>query len=235
MIDKLLEYQKIDSELNAIEREIGKSEEEKKYVSAKRFLKSVNTSLQMLDGKAGELANKYSALKTTYGKIKDSESEYDNIIDTCEDENELNYLAKKAQELYDKASELQKNIEKLVSDINSVVKDFNILKKNTQDAKRQYDEYREKYFNLIKSKKGAMDEIKSRLDKLKKDIDPVIMQKYYIKRKDKIFPVLFPINGKHCSACGTELSMMGYTNLMKNGIIECDYCRRLIYVEKTNE
>ena len=65
---------------------------------------------------------------------------------------------------------------------------------------------------------------------IKKDIPAEIMQKYKEKRKDKHFPIVYRINDRHCSACGTELSMAQLYKLEKEDeLIECENCRRLIF------
>ena len=59
------------------------------------------------------------------------------------------------------------------------------------------------------------------------------MTLYKSKRKDKIFPILYPVQvfGKkpHCSRCGTEFPMADFGSLKKGSIVECESCHRLVY------
>ncbi len=52
MIEELLKYQEVDAELRKIETELAGNEARKKAVAAKKFLESVDESVNMLDVKA---------------------------------------------------------------------------------------------------------------------------------------------------------------------------------------
>ena len=85
MIENLLKYQEIDSKLREIEVAISGSDERKKAVSAQAFLKSVNDNIAKLDQRAEDLTVKFSTLKKLYEQLKDAESEYENVVETCEE------------------------------------------------------------------------------------------------------------------------------------------------------
>ena len=73
--------------------------------------------------------------------------------------------------------------------------------------------------------------IEDNLKKLSASIPADIMNKYVEKRKDKQFPIVYTVSAKdrHCTACGTELSLKQLENLKKDDVVhECENCRKII-------
>ncbi len=236
MINELLEYQKVDSELHEIEVALSGSEERKKAALAQNVLKSANDNIARLDGKAAELAKKYENLSALYAKLKETEAEYENIIDTCEDLDEVNYLKKRAQILSDEINALVDNIDNLTKEVKGVIEEFTKLRADTKKATAVYKEFAPKYSELKASKEADMTKIREKLAKMEKKIPADVMEAYKRRRKDKIFPIVFPANmsGKsaHCGRCGTELPIAYSENLKKGELIECESCHRLLYSEQ---
>jgi predicted nucleic acid-binding Zn-ribbon protein len=55
------------------------------------------------------------------------------------------------------------------------------------------------------------------------------MQKYQMKRKEKLFPVFVELQNSRCSKCGMELPLAAQSRLTGGGTIECDNCHHVIY------
>ena len=229
MYKNLVKYQETDAKLKAIEQEIGGSEERKKTAVAKKFLDTVSDSVQAYDKRAKELASVYENLMKKRTELDDAAKEFEHAIEACEDEGEIAYLQKKADELLQKANSLENELNTLVDEMNGVLTQYSQLKAKTKQAKEQYSEYGAKYNELKKSKEADMNAIKDELAEIEKSIDPALMDKYKAKRKDKMFPILYSVSDKLCSHCRMELSMAELNKLGTGDIIECDNCRCLIY------
>ena len=106
MIESLLKYQDVDAGLRKIELALSGSEARKKAVSAKKYLESVDETVNALDVKAAELAHIYENLQNESKILADQREEFVGALEHAEDENALNYLAKKADELYNKVINL---------------------------------------------------------------------------------------------------------------------------------
>ena len=236
MIEKLLEYQKVDGELRDIEVSISQSEEKKKAAAAYAFLKGANENAARMEAKAEELLAKYETLTGVYAKLKESQADYESAVDGSEDEDELAYIKKKAQSLADELSSLVDDIEKLSKEMKSTLDEFTKLSSDKKKANAQYKEYLPKYNELKASKEEDMNKIKAQLEKLEKGIGEEAVEAYKKKRKEKIYPVLYPVKtiGKsiHCGRCGTELPMAYSGSLKKGELVECDSCHRLLYQEE---
>ena len=232
MITQLLEYQNIDAKLREIETEISQSEERKKAVAAQNFLKSVNDNLALLEKRAEELVGKYNESISLYKRLNEEISEYGDV-EEYDDAEQLNYIKKKSQGLLDEINNLSNGIEQISKEMTAVLKEFSQLKAKTKEAKSQYSEFVPKYNALKASKEDEIKKIKAELAKIEKDIPKEDMELYKIKRKDKIFPVLYAVQvfGKkpHCSRCGTEFPMACFDSLKKGSLVECDSCHRLVY------
>lgn len=235
MIDKLLEYQSVDTKLREIETEISQSEERKKAVSAQNFLKNVNDNLALLEKKAEELSGKYNESLALYKRLSEEVKEYDDLEET-DDTEQLGYVKKKAQALCEEIENLANGLELISKEIAGVLKEFSQLKAKTKEAKSQYSEFVPKYNALKASKEEEMKSIKTQLAKIEKEIPKEDMELYKAKRKDKIFPVLYSVQvfGKkpHCSRCGTEFPMACFDSLKKGSLVECDSCHRLVYYKE---
>ena len=65
-LQAILNYQEVDKELYAIERELAGSEERKEYVKMKKFLEAAPEKLDALDAKANALKAEAAGLNEKY-------------------------------------------------------------------------------------------------------------------------------------------------------------------------
>ncbi len=235
MINELLQYQEVDGKLREIEVSLSQSEERKKAAAAQSVLKSANENIARLDARAKDLAAKFNSLAKLYEQLKETEAEYENVVETCEDLDEINYIKKKAHELSEEVKNLSDNIESVSKEIKAVLEEFAKLRADTKKANAAYKEFAPKYAELKASKEGETGEIKSKLAAIEKKIDPEIMSAYKRHRQEKMFPIVYlaDISGKsaHCGRCGNELPIADAENLKKGEIVECESCHRLLYAE----
>lgn len=231
MIEKLLEYQTVDAELKNIENELKKSEEFKKYAQAVKFLKTVTESKSQIEAKASSLLTGLGALEKKLQKLDEDKSEFSALNDV-EDEATLAFLKKKSQELSNQYAVLEQEIEKLAKEMTELATSYKKLMSNTKLMLEQQDEFKKKYEDLLKTKESEKVAIKKKLVAIEKDIPSEYMDKYKEKRKDPKFPIVYELKDKHCTACGTELSQLELSRLKNEKIIECENCRRLIFVKE---
>ncbi len=229
MIQELLAYQTTDAKLRKIETELSGSEERKKALSAKKYLEGVEEAVSKLEARASELLLAYENATNQQLKLKEQEEELSRAIDTLEDETEVNYLLKKADELLAKIKVFGSEATKIANEIQAVLSEYNSVKQKTKSAHAQYEEYGKKYNELKESKKLEKEAIEKELAALKEKVEPSLMERYLKKRAEKIFPVVAEVTDKTCGGCNMELSMSELSKLKSGEIIECDQCRRLIF------
>lgn len=234
MIKELLAYQNADAKLRKIEKELGSSVAKKKAASAKAYLEGVNDSVNKLDDKAELVANESVSLFEQQKKIAEELEDISKAIDSATDENEVGYLAKKADELLNQIKTLVQKLNKNSEESSKIVKEYSGIKTQTKSAQVQFAEAKEEYDKLKAGYKEDILAINKELESLKKSVNPALMEKYEKKRANKIFPIAFEVTDSVCGACRMELSMLELNKLKNGEVIECDQCGRLLYqnVEK---
>lgn len=232
MIEQLLKYQQVDAGLRKIEVELSGSEARKKAVSAKKFLESVDETVNKLDVKAAELAHIYENLQNESKVLLGQREEFTGALEHAEDENALNYLAKKADELYVKVKNLSQEAARVAETMQAVYKEYASVRANIKTAQAQYAENGKIYNDLKASKQDERNKIEGELKELEKAVEPSLMERYKAKRANKIFPIIYEANGDFCGACNMELPKSTLSRLKNGEVIECDNCGRLLYLKK---
>ncbi len=232
-IKYMLNYQEVDGKLKEIEESIKKTDEAKKYAVAGRFLKTVGESLSIIDAKAKPLIDSYNALVSDVKQLEQKAEEFSKSVETCENDDELNYLKKKFQDVANSILAKEESIKNLQKNIDDIFSEYNKLRKENTIMQEQYKEFAPKYKALRDAKAPEMDALKKELDSISKNIEPALMQKYVSKREDKRFPIIFGVdtstNSCYCPACATGMSISAKNDLVSGNIKECENCRRLLY------
>ena len=229
MIKALLEYQKADAKLREIEKKISGSEERKKMVSAKKYLEGVEENVNKLDDKAGRLNSDYQNLIKQQTELNEQLEELKGVMVDAQDESEIAFLSKKADELLATIKSLSASISALNDEFQKVIKEYASIRNTTKTAQTQFAESKEEYNKQKSAVQNEKDQISAELEALKGNVDPVLMEKYLKKRQNKIFPIVFEVTSGFCAACGVEISQSAQGKLNRGEIIECDDCGRLLY------
>lgn len=229
MLANLIKYQEIDAKLNAIETQINQSEEKKQAFVAYKYVTGVGELVANLDKKAEDLVNQLNALNQKKQELSNSLKEIIAEIDDISTEEEGNYAVKKIDEISSQIKSLEGTVAKLTDAMNGVKTEYDQIKVKTKKAQEQYAEYSKKFAELKDGVKAETDALKAELAKIAKTVDTDLMKIYELKRKDKIFPVLYELKGNKCGKCGMELSMKAISDLSSGKPVECDNCHRLVY------
>lgn len=230
MLDKLLEYQEKDRSLRKIEVELANSEEKKRAAAAWKIMDNAVDLINKLDVRAAELENIFNESKAELETVKEQMKEIENAAQTAEDETETGYLAKKSDELAAKMKYLTDKVVKLSDEIKSLINDFAQAQASRKKAAVEYKEYGAKYNELKSSKADEIAAIEKELAEIKKDVDPVLMERYSVKRKNKMFPIVFEVKGDICGACNMGLPSSDINKLKNGEVIDCETCGRMLYM-----
>lgn len=229
MIKALLNYQNADAKLRKIEVELASSPARKKAASARMYIEGVEENVNKLDDKAGHLSSDFQLALEEQKKLNEQLAEIEKAIKEAEDENEINYLAKKLDTVLSAVKALSAKINKVSEESQKVVKEYSGIKSQTKAAQAQYSESKEEYDKLKSSVQAEKDAISKELESLKKSVDGALMEKYAKKRANKMFPIVYEVTGNVCGSCRMELSMLELNKLKNGEVIECDQCGRMLY------
>ena len=236
MLQKLMEYQEVDKELKAIEDSLKASDEYRKLATATKFLRGANETKDQIEDRAKALFSAMNELNATYDALKEEQGDFADS-DQAKEESTVSYLKKKSQELSRKFSSLESEITRLSGEITDLVNQYKKFMSNVKTMMTQRDENKEKYETLVRDTEPKKKEIAERLAAISKDIPKEYMERYLEKRKDNKFPICYeieipPKGSVHCTACGTEFSSLELSKLKQNGYIECENCRKLIFIKQ---
>ncbi len=233
-IELILSYQEEDKKLKNIEDEIRKSECTQKFFVAKKFLSTVNDSLNQIEQKAKSIIDEYNYVLKKLNDLKNQAKEFLQNVETVESEDELAYVKKKFTETSNLIAETESKVNSISKDMENALKDYSALGNESKKMKEQYNTFGPEYQKLCQEKDNEMKEIKSKLSELKKDIDKDLMDKYIAKRNDKKFPIVYKVhtpdkNNFYCPACATNVSLQVINDLKSGQIKECETCHKLLY------
>ncbi len=225
---ELLEYQKVDGSLRKIEQEIASSEERKKYLQARKIMKTALEKLEALDRQAAELIRLRDELVKRAAEAEKGLEEFDDVDDLLEGGADVGFYKKNAQALLDRLHAIKAELGHLLGDIDVIAADYKKLMDQGKQANRVYKENREKAEKIEASHADEIKAIQTKLASIAAGIDPKVLEYYKNKRKEGIFPVVVPLNDWMC-VCGVELPLLHRSELAGGNMIECEHCRRLIY------
>ena len=235
MLQKLMEYQEVDKELKAIEDSLKQSDEYRKFATATKFLRGANETKEQIEDRAKALCAAMNEQNALYESLKEEQEDFSDS-DQATEESTVSYLRKKSQELSNKFSALESDITRLTGEINELVNQYKKFMNSVKTMMVQRDEYKEKYEALVRENEPKKKEISLKLAEIGKGIPKEYMDRYLEKRKDNKFPICYLIDipqkgSVHCTACGTEFSSLELSKLKQNGYIECENCRKLIFIK----
>lgn len=228
MIKNLLNYQTEDAKLRKIEMELSGSEARKKAVNAKAYIDGAVDAVNKLDNKADAMMNEFSGLTKQIKEMIALDEEYRKAIQEASDKDEAQYAKRKLDDSISKSKRLLEQVNILEKEVQGVMKEYVAVKNNTKNAQAQYSQYGNEYNQLKESKKSEREALEKKLKEIEKTVEPSIMEKYQEKRKNKMFPIVFAVNGEFCPACGIELPLTLKNKLKGDEIVECS-CGRILF------
>lgn len=233
MYKKLLEYQEIDKNLKAMEDKLHGDESYKKYSIANKFLKTVNEKKAQIEDRAQYLMDTLEELSARYYRLVDEKAEFSDI-DDIKEEATVTFLKKKAEELSNAFKAVEAEINALTKEMNNLVSQYKTLANNTTAMKEQRATAQADIEKLQAGQGMEKETITKKLADLEKQIDPALMAKYKDRRSKIKFPIVVVVSQggvKHCLGCGTEFSSLEVANLKRDKHIECENCKKMIFLE----
>lgn len=228
-IEKLLQYQEVDSQLLKIDQEVATSEERKKYVQAKNYLTKAQECLDSLEVKASEMKGRIADLEKKYNEVCETLKDYDNVDELMEQGADVAFYKRNAIALSSLVKELKGEISQLIENIKKIDEEYKKLRKDVIPVQSSYAELQKNFSALRDAKKAEGKPILLQLEKIAKDIPEDLLKKYQEKRSERIFPVICAVKMDRCTKCGTELSLRGREALDSGKTVECENCHRVLY------
>lgn len=231
--DSILEYQKIDQELIALETEVTKSKERSALFSAKGRVDEATGTIGKLSSEAAEIISSYQKLKDRTDKLQSRLEEFNGVLDGIADINEAEYYLKQIETVVGEISALEKDASKDSSRIDTVGAEY---KKTWEAGTKALDAYKRAkvaYDSFIAERQPRVAEIKARLDSLKKEIPEELFALYSTLRSAKQMPAFVEYDQKTdgCRGCFMDIPNDTKGKLKVSGdYTECPNCRRILFL-----
>ncbi len=227
-LQELLEYQRLDGELRKIEMELNATEEKKKLSQAKIVMRNAEQRIAAQDKRAVELKALRDSLIARVDETSKAIAEYSDVEELVEGGGDVGFYKKSAQQLMDRVRSMKGELNKLFAEIEQLTAEYKKLMEQGKLMSRQKREYTEKFKEVQAKYADRIEQLNSQMEEMAKKIPPEILDRYRQKRKEKIFPVLVPLNGDMC-VCGMDLPLAQRNKLAGGNVIECENCHRFIY------
>ena len=230
-INKILEYQTLDSELFKIEKSLRDNQDKKMASQMQNNAKIAQERSFKLDEKAKELEKEYQNAKNQYQVQKKKMDEiFEKDVDKLS-KDEVEKLEKLKDKLAQNLSILERNFAKIAENMSALLSEFNKTKNAFQMAKEQFARSKQNFDKAQSEALPKQQELNKKLASLEKGIDAKIIEAYKKRRAENIFPVVVNLAGNCCGGCRVELSMANISKLKEDGILTCEHCHRIIYLK----
>ena len=229
---QMLEYQKIDGELNRIERDLRKSEAYQNLKKYRALRTEYEDTLNKLDAKAGDLKNRLAQAKQSVAKINAVIDEHINEMSHVESTDELKYMSKKLDEEIKLLAQVESEIREILREGEEIAKKFEEINAKLPAIAKAYKTASEEFENQKEQIKPRVKELRDKLDALKPQLDKKLFETYERISAGKVFPVFVPLNdGNRCGGCRMDMPLgVVETEMQKHGgIMRCEHCGRIMY------
>lgn len=228
-LNSILEYQKKDAELLKLERQLEASENKKIFNQMVSVVKDAQNQSANLENQAREVVASFNSLKKSYAdNIKSANVVSNKKIDSLS-EDELATIEKLSQTILNNLAILEKKLLSQAEKVRTILANFDQTKKRYNLAKEKYNKHKELYDAEAQKIQPLIEQKEKEVKALEGNIDPTLLAKYKQKRQEKIHTVFVPCIDKMCGGCSMELPLASISTLKKNGVLECEHCRRIIY------
>ena len=230
MLKNLLEYQKLDGKILSLKRGFQNDAANQTLKKVQALKKESQSKLLELDEKAKSALQEFEKNKKEYEKGVEELNKLVKQDDPDLTEDQMNKNMAKANQLVSFLGQLERTVSSQADNVSSISEQAKLLSNSIRQYQQKEKELKQQVANLEENLKPQLEEIKQQKAKLEKDIDANLLNKYKHIRQDKIFPVFVPLNNSSCGGCSMQLPAAFITKLKSAGYLECESCRRFIYL-----
>lgn len=231
MIEKLLQYQKLDLELLKLNRELASCPEKATMNKMIAFVKDAQNKSSMLERKAKDLLAEYNTVKNAYDETLKNVEKLTKLDASKLDNDKLQEMSNQVNVASSELFGLEKKLNVISSKAKEVLKEFDMTKSNVIKARTKHRESKEQYEKRIESLEPKKNEILAKMAELEKEADKTMLAKYKSIKNDNIFPVFVPLHGNLCGGCRMVIPSGQLDKIKSAKIARCEQCGRILYIQ----
>lgn len=228
----ILEIQKIDRQIKALEREVEKCPANMDFQRYKQTMQEGRIRFEQLENQANDIIKSYNLALSRLPKHQgNSDIIKKSKVENISLENVQNLISD-ANNMVGDLSEEGRKLEDLVRKAEEVVRKCGDLSNKLTEAKTRANSIK----NKIETKKQEVAPKIALLEEKVKELEPKITNKdkydkYKTMKQNGIFPVYVPLEDVFCGGCKVELSLEFVERLKTNKMMTCEHCGRTIMSE----
>lgn len=231
--DKILQYQKIDQEVNALKAEMAKSDAYQKFQDSQAKLESATKYIGTLTDEANELLKSYETMKSKMEALKSQLAEFDGVIEDMQDVSEADYYLKLIGAISDKLNALEKEANGVSNRLEQISAAYTKTWSQGVKASQINKAAKAEYNAFAMGYNSRFEDLKKKLSVMAADIPKEELAEYLTLKKSKKLPVYveYDAANKACGRCRMEVPNDLCSKLKAPGdYAECPNCRRIMYV-----
>jgi len=228
----ILEIQKLDKQIFALNREVEKCPASVNFRNYKKILQEGRARFEQLENQANEIIKNYNKALNKLERCKgESEIVKKRNVSTINLEN-VGSLITDANSLVGELSEENRKVEELVRKAEEVVRKSGELSNKLTDAKIRSTTIKAQ----IEKKKQEIAPKVAEIEKKIKELEPKVQDKekyakYLEMKENKIFPVFVGLEDVFCGGCKYELSLNFIEKVKTAKMLPCEHCGRIIMIK----
>ncbi len=229
----ILEIQKLDAQIKALEREVDKCPASVDFKKYKSILQNGRERFNQLEIQANEIIKNFNLANNKFPKYKGNSD----IIRKKNTANinleNISSLIGEANALIGDLTEENKRMEDLVRKSEEIVRKSAELSQKLTEAKLRSKAIKEK----IEEKKQEVAPKIAEINKKIKSLEPQIQdkanyEKYKEMKENGIFPVFVKLKDVFCGRCNVELPLNFIEKLKTKKMLPCEHCGCIIMLDK---
>ena len=228
----VLEIQKLDRQIKALEREVEKCPASIDFRNYKKILQEGKSRFEQLEAQANEIIKNYEIANSKFSRIKgDSEILKKQNTDGINLEN-VSTLIADANVMVGELSEENRRMEDLVRKAEEIVRKSADLSNKLTEAKKRSAVFKARIEQKRQEVAPKIAEIEKKIKELEPKADKEKYAKYTQMKENGIFPVYVNLEEVFCGGCKVELSLNFIEKLKNVKMLPCEHCNRIIMLDK---
>ena len=228
----ILEIQKLDRQIKALEREVAKCPASIDFLNYKKFMSEGRNRLEQLEKQANDIIKNYNIAAAKYSRLQGDSA----IVKKQNTENisldNVSALIGETNSLVGELSEESRQMEELVRKAEEVVRKSQELSQKLTEAKMRSVTIKACIDAKQKEVAPKIAEINKKIAELETHVkDKDKYEKYKTMKANGIFPVYVPLENEFCGGCKVELSLNFIEKLKTQKMLTCEHCGRIIMFE----
>ena len=230
-IEKILEYQNLDTQIKKLEEALENNADQKAMNNLKKVVQETKNISANLEKEAEKTITEFNKMQKNYNDAKGALERLEKSQENDYTERQCAECVKQLNNIAGFLASLEKVMRQTAEKVNSILSEYETAKQNYETAKNKHASHKQNLEKLKEKIQPELSDLQANLAKLEKGLDEKFLTKYKTKRQDRIFPVVVQLRGNACGGCGMELPSAQIEKLKKDGFLECENerCHRIIY------